>query len=121
MASSEEGGAGAIIASSYDGPTELHDVTSLVHTDESVDVNTPPSEVITRKVPSSVDIWKEIFFSCLPLGFVTFGGPQAHIGLLHEKFVVKYVVHIILITTSVSVLKFAGRQKWLDERRFIEL
>lgn len=104
MASNDDG-AGAIAATSYDEPTELHDVTSLVHTDSSVDVNTPmPSEeVYTRKVQSSVDIWKEVFISCFPLGFVTFGGPQAHIGLLHEKFVVKYV-QILLTACMYHVL-----------------
>src|SRR5690349_4929929 len=33
---------------------------------------------------------KQIFVACLFLGLVTFGGPQAHIELLPDKFVVKY-------------------------------
>ena len=43
----------------------------------------------------------EVLWSFLPLGWIAFGGPQAHIALLHEQFVV--------------------RRQWLDERRFAEL
>ena len=37
----------------------------------------------------------------LPLGWIAFGGPQAHIALLQERFV--------------------ERRQWLDEERFVEL
>ena len=43
----------------------------------------------------------QVGWSFLPLGWIAFGGPQAHIALLHEQFVV--------------------RRQWLDERRFAEL
>lgn len=33
--------------------------------------------------------FKEIFFSYFPLGFISFGGPNAHIALLHDIFVKK--------------------------------
>lgn len=43
----------------------------------------------------------EVGWAFLPLGWITFGGPQAHIALLQERFV--------------------ERRRWLDEERFVEL
>ena len=43
----------------------------------------------------------EVAWGFLPLGWVAFGGPQAHIALLQDHFVF--------------------RRKWLDEQRFAEL
>ncbi len=43
----------------------------------------------------------EVGWAFLPLGWVAFGGPQAHIALLQERFVVQ--------------------RRWLDEQRFVEL
>eukprot|EP00639_Heterosigma_akashiwo_P036130 CAMPEP_0194719050 /NCGR_PEP_ID=MMETSP0296-20130528/10538_1 /TAXON_ID=39354 /ORGANISM="Heterosigma akashiwo, Strain CCMP2393" /LENGTH=223 /DNA_ID=CAMNT_0039620611 /DNA_START=114 /DNA_END=781 /DNA_ORIENTATION=- len=43
----------------------------------------------------------EVFKHFAPLGFLAFGGPTAHIALLHERFVEKH--------------------KWLDEEQFLEL
>ena len=43
----------------------------------------------------------EVGWAFLPLGWITFGGPQAHIALLQERFV--------------------ERRHWLDEERFVEL
>ena len=51
--------------------------------------------------PSLLRRLAEVGWSFLPLGWIAFGGPQAHIALLHEQFVV--------------------RRQWLDERRFAEL
>ena len=42
-----------------------------------------------------------MFINFLPLGFLAFGGPTAHVAILHERFVV--------------------RKKWLDDARFLEL
>lgn len=33
--------------------------------------------------------YREIVLAYIPLGFITFGGPSAHIALLHDKFVKK--------------------------------
>ena len=43
----------------------------------------------------------EVAWAFLPLGWIAFGGPQAHIALLQERFV--------------------ERRRWLDEQRFVEL
>ena len=43
----------------------------------------------------------EVVWAFLPLGWIAFGGPQAHIALLQERFV--------------------ERRRWLDEERFVEL
>lgn len=43
----------------------------------------------------------EVAWAFLPLGWIAFGGPQAHIALLQERFV--------------------ARRRWLDEPRFVEL
>ena len=43
----------------------------------------------------------EVAWAFLPLGWIAFGGPQAHIALLQERFV--------------------ARRRWLDEQRFVEL
>lgn len=44
---------------------------------------------------------REVFIAFLPLGLIAFGGPAAHIGVLHTQFVEKY--------------------GWLDDDRFVEL
>jgi chromate transport protein ChrA len=44
----------------------------------------------------------EVATAFLPMGFIAFGGPQAHIGLFLKRFV-------------------QGKSKWLDEQRFMEL
>ena len=43
----------------------------------------------------------EVGWAFLPFGWIAFGGPQAHIALLQERFV--------------------ARRRWLDEQRFVEL
>ena len=53
-----------------------------------------PSAVLGRRLI-------EVFWGFLPLGWIAFGGPQAHIDWLHERFV--------------------ERRGWLDEQRFVEL
>ena len=52
-------------------------------------------------VPSLARRLTEVAWAFLPLGWIAFGGPQAHIALLQERFV--------------------ARRHWLDEQRFVEL
>ena len=51
--------------------------------------------------PSLARRLAEVVWAFLPLGWIAFGGPQAHIALLQERFV--------------------ARRGWLDEQRFVEL
>lgn len=44
---------------------------------------------------------KEVVFLFLKLGFTAFGGPAAHIGMMHDEVV--------------------KRRKWLDEQEFLDL
>ena len=55
----------------------------------------------TATVPSLPRRLAEVAWAFLPLGWIAFGGPQAHIALLQERFV--------------------ARRRWLDEQRFVEL
>ena len=57
-------------------------------------VETAPPPALGRRL-------LEVAWAFLPLGWVAFGGPQAHIALLQERFV--------------------ARRRWLDEPRFVEL
>lgn len=56
---------------------------------------------VAASEPSLARRLAEVGWSFLPLGWIAFGGPQAHIALLQERFV--------------------ERRQWLDERRFVEL
>jgi len=55
----------------------------------------------TESNPSLIRRLLEVGWAFLPLGWIAFGGPQAHIALLQERFV--------------------ARRRWLDEPRFVEL
>jgi hypothetical protein len=44
---------------------------------------------------------KEVFLNFAPLGLVAFGGPTAHVAILHERFV--------------------ESKRWLDDEKFVEL
>ena len=57
--------------------------------------------VETESPPSLGRRLLEVAWAFLPLGWIAFGGPQAHIALLQERFV--------------------ARRRWLDEPRFVEL
>ena len=59
------------------------------------------SEETTGGTPSLGRRLLEVAWGFLPLGWVAFGGPQAHIALLQDRFVF--------------------RRHWLDEQRFAEL
>ena len=55
----------------------------------------------TDSTPSLPRRLAEVAWAFLPFGWIAFGGPQAHIALLQERFV--------------------ARRRWLDEERFVEL
>jgi chromate transporter len=81
---------------------ELEDV------DEEVSPTTPiallgeeQDVVAAPRRESILQSSKDVFLSCLPLGFITFGGPQAHIAILHDQFVEK--------------------RRWVTEQQFTEL
>ena len=48
-----------------------------------------------------IERFKQVFWTYLPLGFVAFGGPQAHVAILRDHLVVQ--------------------RNWLDEDQFTEL
>ena len=62
---------------------------------------TPIPTQTATPLPSLGRRLAEVGWAFLPLGWITFGGPQAHIALLQERFV--------------------ERRRWLDEERFVEL
>jgi chromate transporter len=77
------------------------DMSSATVEAAQVDVENKKAEVVDL---SSIPYWTrlmEVARAFLPMGFVAFGGPQAHIALFLKTFV-------------------EGR-KWLDEQRFMEL
>ena len=61
----------------------------------------PASNPDLELTPSLGRRLAEVAWAFLPLGWIAFGGPQAHIALLQERFV--------------------ARRHWLDEQRFVEL
>ncbi len=65
---------------------------------EKMDPDILTDEQLNRSLAVRI---KEIILNYLPLGYVTFGGPSAHVALLHDKFVV--------------------RQHWLPDEAFGEL
>ena len=80
-------------------PAERDQETSVESGIESgVETSLEPS---LEPTPSLARRLAEVAWAFLPLGWVAFGGPQAHIALLQERFV--------------------ARQRWLDEQRFVEL
>lgn len=79
---------------------------------EATPTSEPPANSKAVVIPSDVDAdagedvpyatrLAEVARAFLPLGFVAFGGPQAHIGMFRDVFVQK--------------------KQWLDEERFLEL
>ena len=60
-----------------------------------------PSVGVPGPTPSLARRLAEVAWAFLPLGWIAFGGPQAHIALLQERFV--------------------ERRRWLDKQRFVEL
>ncbi len=77
--------------------------------EETGDVENKPVLVTAEKLPSDADFvdtpWStrmwEVFVTFWPLGFVAFGGPQAHVAILRDHLVVQ--------------------RDWMDEDQFTEL
>ncbi|CAM9128503.1 unnamed protein product, partial [Ascophyllum nodosum] len=60
----------------------------------------PAEENAGEDLPFSTRL-KQVFWQFLPLGVIAYGGPNAHIALLYERFV--------------------DKSKWLTEEQFVEL
>ena len=65
-----------------------------------VDKGKTVEELLEEDIPW-IDRFKQVFWTYLPLGFVAFGGPQAHVAILRDHLVVQ--------------------RNWLDEDQFTEL
>lgn len=65
-----------------------------------VDSGKTAEQLLEEDIPW-IDRFKQVFWTYLPLGFVAFGGPQAHVAILRDHLVVQ--------------------RKWLDEDQFTEL
>ena len=71
------------------------------------EVDATPAEVKPALEPMAGGYWSrwyEVVKAFLPMGFIAFGGPQAHIALFLKTFV-----------------EVQGPKQWLDEQRFLEL
>jgi chromate transporter len=58
------------------------------------------AELLENDIPWK-ERYKQVFITYLPLGFISFGGPQAHVAILRDTLVVQ--------------------KKWLDDEQFTEL
>lgn len=65
-----------------------------------VDSGKTAEELMEDDIPW-IERFKQVFWTYLPLGFVAFGGPQAHVAILRDHLVVQ--------------------RNWLDEDQFTEL
>jgi len=79
--------------------------TELTSTDAAADGAPPPKDLeAPHNGEADVPYWtrlREVATAFFPIGFIAFGGPQAHIALFLKLFV--------------------EEKKWLDEERFLEL
>lgn len=64
------------------------------------DMGKSAAELLEEDIPW-IDRYKQVVLTYAPLGFVAFGGPQAHVAILRDHLVVQ--------------------RKWLDEEQFTEL
>lgn len=69
-------------------------------TDDKGQVEKSAAELLEEDIPWA-DRFKQVVLTYAPLGFVAFGGPQAHVAILRDHLVVQ--------------------RKWLDEEQFTEL
>jgi hypothetical protein len=65
-----------------------------------IDNGKTAEELLEEDIPW-IERFKQVFWTYLPLGFVAFGGPQAHVAILRDHLVVQ--------------------RNWLDEEQFTEL
>lgn len=73
---------------------------TALSTSESDGVGKSAAELLEEDIPWR-DRFKQVVLTYAPLGFVAFGGPQAHVAILRDHLVVQ--------------------RKWLDEEQFTEL
>lgn len=64
------------------------------------DIDKTAAELLENDIPWK-ERYKQVFVTYLPLGFISFGGPQAHTAILRDTLVVQ--------------------KKWLDDEQFTEL
>ena len=83
------------------GDADPTSTSTSAQTPEPEPTPIPTQTQTTTPLPSLGRRLAEVGWAFLPLGWITFGGPQAHIALLQERFV--------------------ERRRWLDEERFVEL
>ncbi|KAI8852343.1 chromate transporter-domain-containing protein [Chytridium lagenaria] len=74
--------------------------TTTGDVERAISASAPTEERVLLERPFSERL-KEVVINYLPLSWITFGGPQAHIALLFDLFVT--------------------RKKWLSEKMFAEL
>ncbi|KAG5183459.1 chromate transporter-domain-containing protein [Tribonema minus] len=87
------------------GDAPMSDDVTKLSAAKAFDKTEPPSDAIpdpsvARALPAR--LW-EITLNYVPLAFVTFGGPPAHVALLHDRFVAR------------------ADRRWLSEKMFAEL
>ncbi len=75
-------------------------VLEVASGDVDVDNGKTAEELLEDDIPW-IERFKQVFWTYLPLGFVAFGGPQAHVAILRDHLVVQ--------------------RNWLDEDQFTEL
>ena len=80
--------------------TDDAEQSELVVASGDVDNGKTAEQLLEEDIPW-IERFKQVFWTYLPLGFVAFGGPQAHVAILRDHLVVQ--------------------RNWLDEDQFTEL
>src|SRR6056300_434172 len=68
--------------------TERTRVSALDVSNGDVDNGKTAEELLEEDIPW-LTRFKQVFWTYLPLGFVAFGGPQAHVAILRDHLVVQ--------------------------------